>query len=222
MTNKAHVSLIPVRSRSILRSLFRSTSDLNRRVFDHDYVRRLTECDREAEQDFASYFGDLLRIKLRARLHNAQLVDDVRQEVFLRVLTQLRRKGGIDKPESLGAFVHTVCNNVLLEQFRKEKRQPPASAENADGDGPARPELVDRGLSPEAGLITRERKDRVRAMVETLPPREREILKQVFLEERDRAEICRDLDVTPENLRVIIHRAKTRFRQAYVRAARAS
>lgn len=222
MTHKAQVNLIPVRQRSILPSLFRSTSNLNRRVFDHEYVRRLAERDPEAEQDFASYFGDLLYIKLRARLRTPQNIDDVRQEVFLRVLTQLRRKGGMEKPESLGAFVHSVCNNVLLELFRADKRQPLARADDSEGDAPPRPELVDDAPSPEAGLITQERKDRVRAMVGTLPPREREILTKVFFEERDRAEICRDLGITPENLRVMIHRAKTRFRQAYVRAARAS
>ena len=43
------------------------------------------------------------------------MIEDIRQETFLRVLVTLRRKHGLEHPERLGAFVNSVCNNVFLE-----------------------------------------------------------------------------------------------------------
>src|ERR1700722_8382893 len=83
------------------------------RTFDQDYVNRLTQGDVETERHFTHYFGELLVIKLRSRLHSSQSVEDVRQETFLRVLRVLRNKGGIRNPERLGGFVNSVCENVL-------------------------------------------------------------------------------------------------------------
>ena len=152
------------------------------------------------------YFGDLLHIKLRRKLRFRQQIEDVRQEVFLRVLTQIRRKGGLNKPESLGAFVHTVCNNVVLELINKNKRHPPARppAEQSGGSPLPRPESVDPELNPESRLISKERTKQVRAIIESLPPRDRKILIRIFPEERDRTDVCREFGITPENLRVLL------------------
>ena len=42
------------------------------------------------------------------------VLEDARQETFVRVLTTLKQRGGLDRPETLGAFVNSVCNNVLF------------------------------------------------------------------------------------------------------------
>src|SRR5216683_4619712 len=68
----------------------RSRGILERHAFDQSYVTRLTNGDAETERHFTRYFGDLLAIKLRARLRSSHLVEDARQETFLRVLNVLR------------------------------------------------------------------------------------------------------------------------------------
>jgi RNA polymerase sigma-70 factor (ECF subfamily) len=50
----------------------------------------LKDGDPETERHFTTYFGDLLLIKLRARLRNTQTIEDIRQETFLRVLSTLK------------------------------------------------------------------------------------------------------------------------------------
>src|SRR5271169_1349359 len=64
---------------------------LDRREFDAEYVRQLAEGEPSVERHFTSYFGDLIRIKLRRRGWSTHDVEDVRQETFLRVLQKLRR-----------------------------------------------------------------------------------------------------------------------------------
>ena len=105
-------------------------------AFDADYVRRLIAEDPETERHFTAYFGDLLSLKLRSRLRSAAQVEDARQETFVRVLTALKKKGTLDSPESLGAFVNAVCNNVLLETYRSSGRAD-SSTTNATNRRPA-------------------------------------------------------------------------------------
>ena len=65
---------------------------VQRQSFDGDYVRRLINSDGATEQAFVAYFGELLSIKLRSRLRSPDLIQDVTQETFLRVLKTLRQR----------------------------------------------------------------------------------------------------------------------------------
>jgi RNA polymerase sigma-70 factor, ECF subfamily len=51
-----------------------------------------------------------------------------------------------------------------------------------------------------------------------MPVRDSSILKAVFLDERDREEICREIGVDREYLRVLLHRAKQDFKAEYLKS----
>src|SRR5579863_9635646 len=78
----------------------RARGGLKRGSFDSEYVRLLKDGDPETERHFASYFGELLLIKLRSRLLPRQVIEDLRQETFVRVLTVLKSQSGLQSPES--------------------------------------------------------------------------------------------------------------------------
>ncbi|MGE5647626.1 MAG: RNA polymerase sigma factor [Acidobacteriota bacterium] len=176
--------------------------------FDDSYVSRLKARDPHTERHFAAYFGELLLIKLKRSVRSPDLIFDVRQETLLRVL-QTIRENGIQNPERLGAFVWAVSNNVLLEHFRAEGRY----RQNAPYDEPA-----DDRVTLDRDLVDSERKRQVEEVLSGLPKKDRALLRMVFLEERDRNEICREMGVTAEYLRVVLHRAKARFREKYLAA----
>ena len=128
----------------------------------------------------------------------------------MRVLVSLRQKRNLEHPERLGAFVNAVCNNVLLEMGRTARRTVPLS-DVADPDNPS----AVTGETPETTLVTAEQQARVRDTLDQLPERDRRLLRQVFLEEEDKDAVCKEFGVDREYLRVLLHRAKARFRQAY-------
>jgi RNA polymerase sigma-70 factor (ECF subfamily) len=64
-------------------------------------------------------------------------------------------------------------------------------------------------------LVTWEQKNRIQTVLNNLPRKDRELLRAVYLEEADKDEICRRLRVDGDYLRVLIHRAKSRFRKVY-------
>ena len=50
-------------------------------------------------------------------------------------------------------------------------------------------------------------------MLDTLGERDRKVLRALFVEERDKDTVCRELGITREYMRVLIHRAKKAFRE---------
>lgn len=177
---------------------------VQRYAFDQEYLTRLERGEAEVENHFAKYFGELLLIKLRRRLKNPQLAVDLRQETFLRVFNAIRKRQAVLHPERLGSFVNAVCDNVLLEFYR--------SAKNTDQMDEQAQEVVDRALSIETSLISEERTEAVHKVLNELPQRDCMLLRRLFLEEREKDQLCRELNIDRNHLRVRVHRALARFR----------
>jgi len=177
-------------------------------AFDREYLERLIARDPAVEEHFVRHFGELIRMVVMARAGSRRLVEDVRQETFLRVLEILRKQGGLDRPERLGSFVYSVCRRVLAEQLRQ---QGPA-AQSRGPDGPLDPGY--RMLIDER-LVRQEHKRRLERLLEELSPVERKALRMVFWEDRDRAEVCAELGLSQDYLRVILCRAKARLRSSF-------
>lgn len=176
--------------------------------FDEEYLERLRGRDFRTEQHFVAYFRRLLLIKLRSRLGSSGAVDDICQETFVRVLKALRTEGGIRSPERLGAFVNSVCNNVLQEFYRSS---PPGESSSDAVD------LPDHSIDLFGTVVTQQTRLHVREILAKLPERDRRLLRSLFLEEKDKDEVCRDFGVDRDYLRVLVHRAKESFREVYVR-----
>jgi len=178
-------------------------------AFDKSYVDRPGDGEPSTEQHFVAYFGQILGIMLRARYLSPERVDDIRQETFARVLATLRRDGGIRQPERFGAFVNAVCKNVLRENMWHLYRNQALQLDQLELPDPNK--IVDL----ERELISQETKEKVRRILAEMKPRDRELLRALFLEEKDKDEICREFGVEREYLRVLLYRAMVRFRSTF-------
>ena len=175
-------------------------------AFDEAYVGRLREGDPSTESHFVGYFSELIQIKLRARFLAAEVVDDLRQETFARVMRSLRSEGGIRQADRLGPFVNSVCNHVLLEYYRSGLKNVPLDANHL--------ELPDKVLNLESLAILQETQQAVRNLLLQLPDRDQAILRAIFLDELSKDEVCKKFGVSRDYLRVLLHRAKEKFRAA--------
>jgi RNA polymerase sigma-70 factor (ECF subfamily) len=192
-----------------LRPLGGTKTVLQFQAFDAAYIEHLRAGDTRTQEHFVSYFTALINLKLRSRLSSPQAIEDVRQETFARVLVVLRKEGGLRQPERLGPFVNTVCNNVLLEHYRQSSR-----SDSLDEEG--QPELPSKGASSLDLAETRQTEEQVRQILLTMPAHDRSLLKAVFIDERDREEVCREFGVDRDYLRVLLHRSKQAFKAAYL------
>ena len=193
-----------------LRPLKRMGPVLQLQAFDADYLEALREGDPRTQEHFVCYFTELLQLKLRSRLRSPQAIEDVRQETFVRVLATIRKKDGLRQPERLGPFVNTVCNNVLLEHYRRSAR-----SDSLDDEGA--PELHDQRATALDAVASRQMEQQVREVLGALPEHDRSLLSAVFIDERDREEVCREFGVDRDYLRVLLHRSKHIFKTAYLK-----
>jgi RNA polymerase sigma-70 factor (ECF subfamily) len=151
---------------------------------------------------------DRLRLKLRYKVlyhvgHNCADVDDLVQESLARFFRAEQRQS-IRNTEEVGAFLNGVCRNVILEYRRKIRREP-----TIDPDMP----IPDVGVRPDAEIF--EMRDAIDNGLRELAERDRVVLRALYLEGRDKEDICREWGMSDAQFRVVLFRAKERFRRAY-------
>jgi RNA polymerase sigma factor (sigma-70 family) len=108
----------------------------------------------------------------------------------------------------LPGFVLAVSRNVAFEHLRSYGRQDQFPEEM---DDPA-----DAAPGPEDKVVTEERKQIVRRVLRELNQRDRDLL-FLLLEDEDPEKLCRDFGVDRGYLRVLLYRARLRFRKALQR-----
>jgi RNA polymerase sigma-70 factor (ECF subfamily) len=175
--------------------------------FNETYLHGLRAQDVTTEAHFVSYFSKILQNKLRRRLACPEHIKDVQQETLLRAWAAVQAEGGIRQPERFGAFVSSVCNNILRESYRARARTRALDDLQADP--------TDQSLAPDGVLLAAETKKQVQQVLAKLSAKDRNILHAVFFEQRDKDEVCCELGVSREYLRVLLHRAKQQFVAEY-------
>ena len=172
--------------------------------FDSNYVNALRRGDPTTETHFADHFNPILLRMLNRKVRCADQARDIRQETLLRVLSIIRCGHGVRKPERFEVFVKRVCHNVLRENYRKQQRFVALAA--------LKDEPVADFANAYARVLKNEIRGKVRRILSQLDANEQGILEAIFLREQDKDEICRRLGVTRGHLRVLLCRAKKRFR----------
>jgi RNA polymerase sigma-70 factor, ECF subfamily len=130
-------------------------------------------------------------------------VDDIVQESLTRLLAA-RRDEKIHNPEAVGAFLNGICRNVISEYRRRNMRDEPM------------PEIVPEPPSDSIPDSDRfELRQAIARGLDQLSERDRRVLRGFYLEEKSKEEILEQTGLSDENFRVVLCRAKERFRTIY-------
>ncbi len=131
-------------------------------------------------------------------------IDDVVQESLMRYLSATRGEK-IQNPGAAGAFLNGICRNVISEYRRRNLREDPM------------PEVIPEPkneLIQDSDLF--ELRQAIAQGLDQLSERDRSVLRAFYLEEKSKEEILKSTGLTDENFRVVLCRAKERFRAIYV------
>jgi RNA polymerase sigma-70 factor (ECF subfamily) len=131
-------------------------------------------------------------------------VDDIVQETLTRFLVATREEK-IHNLAAVGAFVNGICRNVISEYRRRSVRDEPMPEVVPEPPGKA---------IPEADLF--ELRQAIAQGLEQLSERDRRVLRGFYLEEKSKEEILKQTGMTDQNFRVVLYRAKEKFRAIYV------
>jgi RNA polymerase sigma-70 factor, ECF subfamily len=131
-------------------------------------------------------------------------VDDMVQETLARFMLAARTEK-IQNLAAMGAFLNGICRNVISEYRRRNMRDEPM------------PEIVPE--PPSRGIGDTDLFDLRQAIaqgLEQLSERDRRVLRGFYLEEKSKEEILKQTGMSEENFRVVLCRAKERFRAVYL------
>jgi RNA polymerase sigma-70 factor (ECF subfamily) len=159
--------------------------------------------------EFARRYDSLLRYVVRLS-GDAALAADIAQEAFVR----LHRRG--EMPEQPAAWLVTVANNLFRNQRRMEQRRARLLT-TAQG----MLTLADPPPSPDAGIESAERRQQVRAALDQLPLRDRQLL-LLRAEGYSYRDLATALSIADASVGTLLARAKDAFRMALREDPRAS
>jgi RNA polymerase sigma-70 factor (ECF subfamily) len=134
-----------------------------------------------------------------------QDLDDKVHDTFLIVVHAIRR-GELREPDRLMGFVRTVVRRQVAAQIDRSVQ---SRREQAEFD--TRTFVADRRDSPEEAAIVRQHEEVAEAVLRGVSDRDREILTRFYLKEQTQEEICRDMNLSETQFRLLKSRAKARF-----------
>jgi len=149
-------------------------------------------------------FSRGIRYYLCRQLGPQELEDKV-HDTFLIVVNAIRR-GDLREPERLMGFVRTVVRRQVaayIEQAVHSRR------EQADLETGIT--VADRKQNPEQEAMIRQKAELMESALSALSERDREILVRFYLKEQPQEQICREMDLTETQFRLLKSRAKAKF-----------
>ena len=173
------------------------------------------------------YHGSILRVA-RVYVSNRATAEEVAQETWLAVLKGLDRFEG---RSSLKTWIFRIVANIARTRATRDARSLPFSSLGDETGEPAvdperfapagerwaghwksYPERWD--TLPEERLVGDEMRSRVERAIEGLPPTQRQVITLRDVEGCSSEEVCSALEISETNQRVLLHRARSKVRQA--------
>jgi RNA polymerase sigma factor (sigma-70 family) len=171
--------------------------------FDAAFLTRLQQRDPDTCMFLVSSLTPVLESRLRYRLRDRTAIEDVRNEIFCRLLC-LVDGGRVREPEQFGSFARGVCDRVAQESSRKHHPTEPLPA--------ASMEPPDRQPHLDKLLIDKERRALLWREMRKLPEADRRLIVELHWQERDRHQMARDRGISVTGLNVRLCRALKRLR----------
>ena len=157
----------------------------------------------DAESAFAAHFAPRVRAMLRARLRQADDVQDLMQDALVAAILALR-KGQLREPERLAAFVHGVVRNLVNNHLRGQHRR---------GEAPLDDDIVAR-LAVTDSREDDERRGVVAKGLAAIAPADREVLQLTLVDGLHPREIAQRLALSSDTVRQRKARALKRLMAA--------
>lgn len=190
---------------------------------DLTILERLKSGEKNAFDFLYKKYSPFIRHYIFQKIHNQRVVDDMTQDILLKVYANL------DKYKvqcTFNSWVWSIVKNYMVDHYRRDPRVVLSTAKNVgisceDIDGDTARErsvvfentLAGSGLEADRRLRSRERKEYVRELLGVVNERERRVVELYFFEGKSYDEIADELEVPINTMKVIMVRAKEKMRK---------
>lgn len=188
---------------------------------DDILIPRLLARDEQAYAQVVSAYHGLM-VHLARAIVGSAIADEVAQESWLAVLRALPK---FERRSSLKTWILRIVSNTAKSRLRHESRTVNLgdTLDEAPIVDPARfrpnahwssPPAVWHAETPEALLSSTQLRDCINAALDALPPIQRAAITLRDMQGLDMEDICKVLEVSESNGRVLLHRARSRIQLA--------
>ena len=159
------------------------------------------------QSDILPLKNELFRMALRIT-QNREEAEDVVQETMIKVWNRREQWAQL---ESIEAFCLTICRNLALDKLRRMDNQVQSLGDDID------PTDHSHSSNPEQVTIQNERTQMVRQLISELPERLRTCMQLRDIEGKSYRDIATILDITEQQVKVNIFRARQAVREQYLK-----
>lgn len=153
---------------------------------------------RETMDDLARRFGGALRRFFQRRVRQTSDIDDLVQEVFLRLV----KYGGIDHIENVDRYVFSTASNLLRDRWRDRSVKGAGLHEGLPEDF-----QDESAFSPERVIEAKEKLARLMLLIGQLPVKTQAAFVLCEIHGYSHADAAEDLGMSPRNLRKHLRKA---------------
>ena len=146
---------------------------------DQALLEMYQQGNREAVSQLLERHTRRVRDYVRMMVHNDDVADDLTQEVLIKVVKVLDEGRYTDKGRFL-PWVLRIAHNRVLDYFRAQKQVKTISESSAGFDILGNKNLAEPSI--EDSIISEQRAEEIRALVEELPEEQREVVKMRYYE----------------------------------------
>ena len=150
--------------------------------------------------------NELFRLALRITLNRAE-AEDIVQDTLIKVWNRREEWNAID---SIEAFSLTICRNLSLDRIKK-KGNDNDSLEDVKAAEPL------ASSNPQDRMIQTDKVRLIRQIVDGLPEKQRSCMQLRDFEGKTYKEIAGVLDISEEQVKVNIFRARQTVKQKYLK-----
>jgi len=182
---------------------------------ERELARGLRDGDPEAFEGIVRMFGGRLLAVTRRILHDEEDARDAVQEAFI---SAFKARKQFNAESRVSTWLHRIAVNAALMKLRSLRRKTEVSIDNLmpnfrdDGQHYVEP-LVSWEEPADVAVGRRETADFVREQISKLPDSYRLVLLMRDIEGRDTEDTARELGITPNAVKIRLHRARMALRQ---------
>ena len=172
-----------------------------------DWARLVAKIQRGEEDALAELYEVFARgVKFYMyRQLGPQDLEDRLHDTFL-VVVQAIKRGDLREPERLMGFVRTIVRRQVATRIDEivQTRREQVTIEQG-------PTLPDRTRTPEQNAMDSQQAQLIARVLRGMAERDRDILTRFYLKEQSQEQICKEMNLTDTQYRLLKSRAKARF-----------
>lgn len=180
-------------------------------AIDNRLAKLARQGNRSAFAELVDLYKDKIYNLAYRMLGNRQEAEDVVQETFLRMYTNLDR---YDESYKFSTWIYRIGTNLCIDRLRKRRLTFSLDAEQQDGEGlDGYSMLHSNEATPEKQLIISETQAQIHNAIEKLPEKYKSIVILKYLHDLSLQEISEIVDMPVSTIKTRVHRGRELLRK---------